>query len=175
MRYSFRVHRYKKKLEEKIINGLYRDWNTTAKQEMKYVWSCNYVESIKPSTRISKFVKQDCNLSYLAPMKAFAPKKIRIYSYILDVDPIIDPNDTYQSTWAITFMIYFHKLREMYRGNLLHLSVGESHTMAVSDNSHVFHWGNSNLLQLAKFEPFMNCTPHELKSSLEPETLNFVS
>lgn len=71
-------------------------------------------------------------------------------------------------------MDYFKRLRHLYKGNLLSVSVGESHSIAVSDNSRVFHWGNSNLMQLAKFEPFMNCTAHEMKEELMPESMNYV-
>jgi hypothetical protein len=89
------VYRYDYLLKEKLNSGEYLDWRTTANKEMKYIYNANYVKSIKPSLRFTKFSKQHSNLSYVPETKPFSTKKIKIYSYILDVDPIIDPEDTY--------------------------------------------------------------------------------
>jgi hypothetical protein len=110
---------------------------------MKYIHNANFVKSIKPSLRYTRFSKQHSNLSYVPDLKAFSTKKLKIYSYILDVDPVIDPEDTYQSPWAITFFYYLKKLRETSKGNFLGLSVGEAHSIAVGDNGKVYDWGNS--------------------------------
>lgn len=94
-RYAFKIYKYDFLLKEKLDSGEYLDWTTTARKEMKYIHNANFVKSIKPSLRYTRFAKQHSNLSYVPDLKAFSTKKLKIYSYILDADPIIDPEDTY--------------------------------------------------------------------------------
>lgn len=88
-----------------------------------------------------------CQVLYSLPLelKPYTLKKLKIYSYIIDVDPIVDPKDTYNSLWSIPFLTFLRKAREEYGGNLLGLTVGEAHTFAYTDNSKVYMWGSSNL------------------------------
>lgn len=107
-------------------------------------------------------------------MKPYTLKKLKIYSYILDIDPIIDPKDTYNSFWSIPFLIFLRKLREEYNGNLLALSVGESHTITASDNSRVYYWGGSSQYQLGFFESFAQTHPKEFSLGLKPTQANYL-
>lgn len=107
-------------------------------------------------------------------MKPYTLKKLKVYSYIIDVDPIVDPKDTYNSLWSIPFLTFMRKAREEYGGNLMHLTVGESHSFATTDNSKVYHWGGSNLSQLGFFESFAKTTPKECQMNIKPYSANYI-
>lgn len=107
-------------------------------------------------------------------MKPYTLKKLKIYSYILDIDPIIDPKDTYNSLWSIPFLSFMRKAREEYSANLMGLTVGESHTFAYTDNSKFYNWGGSNLFQLGFFESFSKTYPKECDLSIPLNSANFI-
>lgn len=107
-------------------------------------------------------------------MKPYTLKKLKIYSYILDVDPVVDPKDTYNSLWSIPFLSFLRKCREEHGSNLLGLTVGESHSIAYTDNSKFYNWGGSNLFQLGFFESFSKTYPKENDNIIEMNTANYV-
>lgn len=173
-RYAFRMFKYEFLIKEKIDSGEYVVHKDLAKKELQQIFSANYVDYIKISERLAKCAKRDSALSFVPTLKPFSPPKFRLFSYVLDIDPVVDPNDTFLSSWAMTFMLYFRHLRDDYEGNLMHLAVGDSHSLAVSDNSYIYHWGSSDIFQLAKFEPFMNSNPREIPMKLHPHRINYV-
>jgi Regulator of chromosome condensation (RCC1) repeat len=148
---------------------------------MSTVFSVNFVNSIKPSDRQNKMFKKTCNMSFVpgievcnTDMKPYTLKKLKIYSYILDIDPIIDPKDTYNSLWSIPFLSFMRKAREEYASNLMGLTVGESHTIAYTDNSKFYNWGGSNLFQLGFFDSFSKTYPKENDLNIPLNSANFV-
>ena len=107
-------------------------------------------------------------------MKPYTLKKLKVYSYIIDIDPIVDPKDTYNSLWSIPFLGFLRKAREDYGGNFMNLTVGESHSYATTDNSKVYCWGSSNLFQLGFFDSFSKTHPRECEMSINPHTSNYM-
>jgi hypothetical protein len=107
-------------------------------------------------------------------MKPYTLKKLKIYSYVLDIDPIVDPKDTYNSLWSIPFLSFLRKSREEYGSNFLGLTVGESHSIAYTDNSKFYNWGGSNMYQLGFFESFSKTYPKENDLSINMNTANYV-
>lgn len=107
-------------------------------------------------------------------MKPYTLKKLKVYSYVMDIDPVVDPKDTYNSLWSIPFLSFLRKCREEHGSNLLGLTVGESHSIAYTDNSKFYNWGGSNLFQLGFFESFSKTYPKESEQSIEMNSANYV-
>lgn len=172
-RHSFKIFKYKNILQEKILSGEYSTHRELSKKELDIIHSLNFVDSIRLTERLSRCIKIQKGISYIPDLLPFAPKKLRLYSYVMDVDPICDPNDTFFSNWSLTFLLFFRKLRDQTKSNFLSVSVGERHAIAFGDTGAGYHWGNSSCNQLAVFEPFMNVNPREIQSRLRPSQANF--
>lgn len=75
--------------------------------------------------------------------------KMRLFSLLIDFDCHVDTSDIYQQSWAVDYRNMVNKLES--RGNrLLHLEVGETFTLAISDDFKVYSWGLNDYQQLAR-------------------------
>jgi len=170
----FKRARFAQLLKEKLETGEFSKWQDLALKELATVYSINFVPTIKSSDRLNKLNKQTALMTYIPETKPYMLKKLKVYSYILDIDPIMDPKDTYNQLWSIPFLGFMRRAREEYGGNLFALTVGEAHTYAVTDNCKVYQWGASSVNQLGFFMSFHKTLPIESDLLVKPASANYL-
>lgn len=89
--------------------------------------------------------------------KAFIPKmpnielnpKPKFVSMLVDLDVHVDTTNVYYNTWANEFLSFMRRTNET-GARLLHLEIGESFTLAFTDDKEVFSWGLNDYYQCAR-------------------------
>ena len=92
--------------------------------------------------------------------------KMRLFSVLIDFDCQVDTSDIYERSWAVDFLNFTNKLK---RDNvrLLHLEVGESFTLAVTDDLKIYSWGLNDYMQLGrKIDPMVTHNEPKLSKPL---------
>lgn len=75
--------------------------------------------------------------------------KMRLFSVLIDFDCQFDTSDVYERSWAVDFLTFVSKIQKE-NSRLLHLEVGESFTLAITDDMKVYSWGLNDFNQLAR-------------------------
>lgn len=75
--------------------------------------------------------------------------KVKLFSVLVDLDVHIDTSNVYSNTWANEFLSFIKHIHEK-ESRLLHLEVGESFTVAVTDDKEVYIWGTNDYFQCAR-------------------------
>jgi len=73
----------------------------------------------------------------------------KLFSVLIDFDCITDTHEIYGKTWAIHYLSFINTI---YQDNnrLMHIEVGESYTIGISNEFKVYTWGMNDLLQLGR-------------------------
>jgi hypothetical protein len=98
--YSLRFLVYKPVLLEQIQRGEVFNFDEMSRKENSEIFETNFVKDVKVSERERKFAKKKCKITCVPECKKYALSKIKFWSYILDIDLIADPADSYAATWA---------------------------------------------------------------------------
>lgn len=86
-----------------------------------------------------------------------------MFSYLIDIDPITDQKDIYGEHWASLFSDFFSKNRKQ---QLLHVSVGEMHSIAANSKGQIYQWGATDQYQMAYLSP-QKISPEPMKPDFE--------
>ena len=101
--------------------------------------------------------------------------KAKLISVVVDLTPHIDSSGVYQSSWAIEFSSFLRKAHS--RGaRLLHLEIGESFTLAITDDKEIYSWGVNDYGQCGR-ERFsegysIDCAPVKNLTNTNPQFLS---
>ena len=74
---------------------------------------------------------------------------MKLFSILIDFDCQFDTSDVYEQSWAIDFL-KFYRMISSNNSRFLQLEVGESFTMAITDDQNMFSWGLNDNQQLAR-------------------------
>lgn len=74
-----------------------------------------------------------------APEVEIKPK-VKLFSVLIDLEVCGDTTDCYESTWAREFLTFLGKIQKKGK-RFLHLEIGDTFTMAITDDKEVFSWG----------------------------------
>ena len=92
--------------------------------------------------------------------KKFIPKipkmelkpKAKFITVLIDLSIHVDTTNVYYNTWALEFMNFLQEIHNK-NSRLLHLEVGESFTMALTDDKEIYTWGLNDYYQCARESP----------------------
>lgn len=162
---AYRKHHIrKKKIDERMFNFLSKN-----KQHVDYlrkvehdvifrgIESFNDFENLEYFSKAKFFEKESAFKKNIPIVKSFVPEppaidlnpKMRLFSILIDFDCHVDTSDIYEQSWAIDFLNFLKRL-EAVNSRLLHLEVGESFTIAITDELNVYSWGLNDYQQLAR-------------------------
>lgn len=82
------------------------------------------------------------------PNIEIAPRA-KFVSLLIDLDVNVDTTNIYQNTWAVEFNNFIKRIHAK-GSRLLHIEVGESFTLAVTDDREVYTWGLNDFNQCAR-------------------------
>ena len=103
--------------------------------------------------------------------RSFIPKlpnielnpKPKFVSMLVDLDVHVDTTNVYYKTWANEFMDFVRRTNEN-GSRLLHLEVGESFTMAITDDKEVYSWGLNDYFQCGRYSNDFSISQAEVKN-----------
>lgn len=75
--------------------------------------------------------------------------KAKFVSLLIDVSINVDTTNVYPNTWAHEFLTFLKKVHRK-SNRLLHLEVGETFTMAVTEDREVYSWGLNDFYQCGR-------------------------
>ena len=75
--------------------------------------------------------------------------KIKLISLLVDINIQADTTNAYFNTWSKEFTDFIEKVHK--KGNrLLHVELGESFTMAITEDREIYSWGLNDFQQCGK-------------------------
>jgi alpha-tubulin suppressor-like RCC1 family protein len=80
------------------------------------------------------------NFKLFLPGPAKVASQVRLFALPIDLNVHIDSTNVYERTWAFEFVNVMKGLAKKQQ-NLIHVEVGESFTVALTDENEVFTWG----------------------------------
>jgi hypothetical protein len=119
--------------------------------------SFDQINNIENYTKVKYFEDEKSFKQSIPSVGSFIPSppsidlnpKMRLFSVLIDFDCQVDTSDVYENSWAVDFL-NFHQMVKQTNSRLLHLEVGESFTLAMTDDFKVFSWGLNDFCQLAR-------------------------
>lgn len=75
--------------------------------------------------------------------------KAKFVSLLIDVSINVDTTNVYPNTWAHEFLTFLRKVHRRHN-RLLHLEIGETFTLAVTEDREVFSWGLNDFHQCGR-------------------------
>ena len=131
------------KLEYKILYG--------DKEEMEDL------KNINDYTKLPFYVEKEEIDFGSNNFRKFIPKtpeielkpKAKLLSVLIDADALVDTTNVYRNTWGGEFNLFLKKIHKK-KSRLLHLEIGESFTVAVTNEKEVYTWGLNDFNQCAR-------------------------
>lgn len=84
----------------------------------------------------------------IAPNMELNPKA-KLFSVLVDLDVHGDTSTVYDNTWANEFLNFMRKIHDK-ESRLLHIEVGDSFTVAVTDDKEIYTWGANDYFQCGR-------------------------
>jgi alpha-tubulin suppressor-like RCC1 family protein len=72
-----------------------------------------------------------------------------MFSVLIDFDCQSDTSDIYENSWAVDFLNFYKNVKAN-GSRLMHLDVGQSFSLALTDDGRMFSWGLNDYCQLAR-------------------------
>lgn len=88
--------------------------------------------------------------SFIPPAKDIElNKNAKLMTILIDLNAHIDTSSIYQNSWAIEFSSFLRQTHEK-GARLMHLEVGDSFTIAITDEKELYTWGSNDFNQCAR-------------------------
>jgi myosin-5 len=115
------------------------------------------IRNIELYTKVKYFEDEKSFKQSVPSLHSFIPDppnidlnpKMRMFSVVIDFDCQVDTSDIYENSWAVDFLNFFQNVKSK-GSRLLHLDVGESFTLAMTDDMKMYSWGLNDYCQLAR-------------------------
>ena len=79
--------------------------------------------------------------------------KIKLFSTLIDFDCMVDTTDIYDQNWSVDYLNFVTALHGQ-NGRVMHLDVGQTFSMAITDDLKMYTWGLNDYLQLGRTTNF---------------------
>lgn len=115
------------------------------------------LSNLERFTRIKFFEDERSFKESIPHIRSFIPElpnidlnpKMRMFSILIDFDCQVDTSDVYEQSWAIDYLNFYKQIQNK-NARLLQIEVGESFTVAVSDELNMYTWGLNDHQQLGR-------------------------
>lgn len=116
------------------------------------------LENIETYTKLPFFLN-DSKINFGSEnFKQFIPKsleielkpRVKFMSVLVDISINVDTTNIYPNTWSHEFLSFLKKVHKK-NNRLLHLEIGETFTMAITEDKEVYSWGLNDYNQCGRF------------------------